>query len=109
MGGLPSIAAVLNTASKRAAPVQIRSLPSWDNASLRQRSNVDAPTPISLATFLIDAFSGGSSLATALSLHSCPYRANSCSSQRPQVDQTYAANRTLKNLHAIQTFAQGTD
>ncbi|MDN2698342.1 hypothetical protein O0882_18665, partial [Janthinobacterium sp. SUN073] len=34
----------------------------------------------------------GSSLATALSLNSCPYRANSCSSQRSQVYQTYRSD-----------------
>lgn len=87
-----SIAAVVKTASKRADPVQIRSRPGWANASLRQRSKVDAPTPISLATSLIDALSGGSSLATALSLNSCPYRANSCSSQRPRVYQIYRSD-----------------
>lgn len=87
-----SMAAVVSTASNRAAAVQTRSRDGCDNASLRQRSNVPTPTPSSLATSLSGALPGGSSRATALSLNSCPYRAYLFSSQRPQVYQLYRSD-----------------
>ena len=78
-----SIAAVVNTASNRAAAVQARPRAGLDSASLRQRSSVCAPMPISRATTSTAALSGGSNLATALSLNACPYRANSFFHHRP--------------------------
>ena len=59
---------------------------------LSQRSRAAIPTPIAFATSLIDALSGGSSRAMALSLDSCPYRATLCSSQRPHAYQTYRSD-----------------
>jgi hypothetical protein len=56
-----------------------------DSASLRQRSSVATLTPISRETSSNDALSGGSNLATALSLNACPYRANSFFHHRPRV------------------------
>jgi hypothetical protein len=48
-----------------------------DRTSLRQRSSVAAATPTCNETSPIEALSGGSKLATALSLNACPYRATS--------------------------------
>jgi hypothetical protein len=48
-----------------------------DRASLRQRSSLAAATPTCNETSPIEALSGGSNLATALSLNACPYRAMS--------------------------------
>src|SRR6185312_5058633 len=78
-----SMAAVVITASNRAAAVQTFSLVGLDNDSERQRSSVSTPTPISRATACGDALSGGSMRATARSLNACPYRANSFSLRPP--------------------------
>ena len=77
------IAAVVITASSRPAAVQARPRAGLDRASSRQRSNVPAPIPTSRATTSIDALSGGSNRATALSLNVCPYRAKSVLHRRP--------------------------
>jgi len=70
-----SIAAVVNTASNRAAAVHTFSRAGWASASLRQRSSVSALTPISRPTSSADALSGGSIRATARSLNACPHLA----------------------------------
>jgi len=80
-----SMAAVVITASRRAAAVQSRSRAGLASSSLRQRSSVSVLTPISRATTSSAALSGGSNRATALSLKPCPYRANLFSHYRPLV------------------------
>lgn len=77
------IAAVVITASNRAPAVQARPRAGLDCASSRQRCRVPAPTPTSRATTSSAALSGGSNLATALSLNACPYRAKSVLHRRP--------------------------
>jgi hypothetical protein len=77
-----SIAAVVSTASNRAAAVHTRSRPGLLIASLRQRTSVSTPMPTSCETSSNAALSGGSNRATALSLYAWPYRANVCS-RRP--------------------------
>ena len=72
-----SIAAVVSTASTRAAAAQARSRAGLGRASLRQRSSVAAATPTCNETSPIESLSGGSNPATALSLNACPYRATS--------------------------------
>ena len=62
------MAAVVITASRRAAAVQSRSRAGLASSSLRQRSSVSVLTPISRATTSSAALSGGSNRATALSL-----------------------------------------
>src|SRR6476620_4782222 len=72
-----SIAAVVITASSRAAGVQ-RGLPAPDpcaKASARHRSNVAMLTPTSRDTCSTAELSGGNSRATIRSLYACPYRA----------------------------------
>lgn len=83
-----SIAAVVITASRRAAAVHTRSFAGLANDSARQRSSVSTPTPISRDTTCGAALSGGSMRATARSLNACPYRANFFSHPRPRVDET---------------------
>ncbi len=83
------------SASNRAAAVQARSRAGLDSASLRQRSSVPAPTPISRATSSSTALSGGNNRATALSLNACPYRANSLSHHRPRVLDSIGATTIL--------------
>ena len=77
------MAAVVTTASNRAPAVQARPRAGLDCASSRQRSRVPAPTPTSRATNSSAALSGGSNLATALSLNACPYRATLILHRRP--------------------------
>jgi DNA-binding transcriptional LysR family regulator len=77
-------------ACNRAAAVQ-RGLPAPDpvaNAAARQRSNVATLIPTSRDTCSTEELSGGSSLATILSLYACPYRATSVF-QRPQRFRSY--------------------
>jgi hypothetical protein len=62
------MAAVVSTASNRAAAVQVRCCVGCASAWVRQRSRVSTLTPISRDTTSIAALSGGSNLATALSL-----------------------------------------
>ena len=64
--------------------VQARPRAGLDCASSRQRSSVPAPMPTSRATTSSGALSGGSNLATALSLNACPYRAKSVLHRRPR-------------------------
>src|SRR5206468_12638062 len=90
-----STAAVATTASHRPAPVQARPRAGLDSASLRQRSSVSAPTPISRPTSSADALSGGSMRATALSLNACPYRATLVLHRRPQVLGSIGATTIL--------------
>src|ERR1700676_569520 len=90
-----SIAAVVSTASNRAAAVQARSRAGLDSASLRQRSSVPTPTPTSRATSSNAALSGGSNRATALSLNACPYFANSFSHHRPRFIDSIGATSIL--------------
>src|SRR5229473_6517885 len=90
-----SIAAVVSTASNRAAAVQARSRAGLDSASLRQRSSVPTPTPTSRATSSNAALSGGSNRATALSLNACPYFANSFSHHRPRFVDSIGATSIL--------------
>src|SRR5665647_927984 len=78
-----SSAAVVITASSRAPAVQARPRAGLDCASSRHRSSVPTPTPTSRATTSTAALSGGNSLATALSLNACPYRATSGLRRRP--------------------------
>jgi hypothetical protein len=76
-----SIAAVVITASSRAAGVQrwlLASSPGAANAWARHRSSVPTLTPTSRETTSMAALSGGSSRATIRSLNACPYRATSC-------------------------------
>ncbi len=75
-----SMAAVVITASRRAAGVQrwlLVSSPGAARAWARQRSNVPMLTPTSRETTSMAALSGGSSRATMRSLNACPYRATS--------------------------------
>ena len=51
--------------------------------------------PTSRATTSIAALSGGSNLATALSLNACPYRANSVLHRRPRVPGSIGATTIL--------------
>jgi hypothetical protein len=67
--------AVVITASKRAAAVQILSLLAIASASERHRSNVSAEIPISLDTTSTGEDSGGSKRATALCLNPLEYLA----------------------------------
>src|SRR5471032_606280 len=90
-----SIAAVVSTASNRAAAVQASSRAGLDSASLRQRSSVPTPTPTSRATSSNAALSGGSNRATALSLNACPYFANSFSHHRPRFMDSIGATSIL--------------
>src|SRR5258705_13495477 len=90
-----SIAAVVSTASNRAAAVQARSRAGLDSASLRQRSSVPTPTPTSPATSSNAALSGGNNRATALSLNACPYFANSFSHHRPRFIDCIGATSIL--------------
>jgi hypothetical protein len=90
------IAAVVNTASNRAATVQTRSRAGCASASLRQRSKVSAPMPISRATSSADALSGGSSIrATALFLNACPYLATLVLHRRPRIVVSIGATTIL--------------
>src|SRR5882672_266553 len=90
-----SIAAVVSTASNRAAAVLARSRAGLDSASLRQRSSVPTPTPTSPATSSNAALSGGNNRATALSLNACPYFANSLSHHRPRFIDCIGATSIL--------------
>ena len=83
-----SIAAVVSIASKRAAAVHTRARAGRDNASLRQRSSVDTPTPNSRDTSSNVALSGGNKRATALSLNAFAYLAISLSRYRPLLAKT---------------------
>ena len=76
--------AVVITASSRPPAVQARPRAGLDGASSRQRYRVPAPTPTSRDTTSSAALSGGSNLATALSLNACPYRAKSVLHRRPR-------------------------
>jgi hypothetical protein len=69
------IDAVVSTASNRAAAVQPPGFVPDASAAARQRSSVATDTPISRDTTARSALSGGNSLAAALSLNACPYRA----------------------------------
>lgn len=57
--------------------------------------NTATPTPISRATASNVALSGGSNLATALSLNSCPYLATSLSHQSPRIQDFIEATTIL--------------
>src|SRR3954465_2615176 len=73
-----SIAAVVITASSRAAGVQrwgLVSAPGAASAPARHRASVATLTPISRETTSMAALSGGNSRATMRSLYACPYRA----------------------------------
>ncbi|HQV16284.1 MAG TPA: hypothetical protein PK620_15330, partial [Denitromonas sp.] len=56
-----------------------------DSASARHRSSVAAVMHNSRETVSTDALSGGSNLATTLSLNACPYLATSFFRYRPRV------------------------
>jgi hypothetical protein len=70
-----SSGAVVITASRRAAAVQVRMPVGSESASDRQRSSVATPTPNSRETVSTGAPSGGNNRATARSLNSFPYLA----------------------------------
>ena len=89
------MAAVVIMASSRAPAVQARPREGLDCASSRQRSSVPAPMPTSRATSSNAALSGGSNLATALSLNARPYRANSILHRRPRVLGSIGATTIL--------------
>lgn len=78
-----SMAAVVSTASNRAAAVQTRCCVGCAMAWTRQYSRVPTLMPISRETTSIAELSGGSSLATAISFNSLPYRATSNSFNAP--------------------------
>ena len=78
-----SMAAVVSTASNRAAADHARSRAGVVSACARHRSSVSTDTPISRETSSMEAVLGGSSLATTLPLKAVPYRAIASSHHRP--------------------------
>jgi hypothetical protein len=81
--------------SEPVGAVQTRSRAGCDNASLRLRSSVCAPTPTARASPSTDALSRGSSLATTRSSDACPYRAISSPLRRPQSSVPFGAATIL--------------
>jgi len=87
-----SIAAVAMMACMRAAGVQMRSLSGAASAAARHRSSVAAEMCSSCDTTSTGALSGGSSLATALSLNAFPYLATFLVLFRPRVMEVYTSD-----------------
>lgn len=79
-------------ASMRAAGVQTRSAAGAASASARQRSSVATEMCSSCDTTSTGALSGGSSLATALSLNAFPYLATFLVLFRPRVGDYYRSD-----------------